>query len=166
ARNEARLATARALLASALSRLDTDPQRSLALALQAARLEQTSDVGDVLRSALVRAPLRLVLQANGGALARAMVSPDDRLVLASGRDGNARLFDARTGHLVHLLHQSGPITDVRFDRRGTLVVTASTDGTAGVWQASSGRRLSLLHHGGPVSDVSFSPHGELVATPR
>ena len=41
-------------------------------------------------------------------------SADGRLVLTSGRDGDARVFDGRTGRLLHALHHEGPVTDVAF----------------------------------------------------
>ena len=164
AKGEARLAEARALIATALSQLDTSPQQSLENALGAARIEQIDEVGDVLRQALVRAPLRLILPSHGGAHANAVFSPDGRLVLTSGEDGKARLFDARSGRLIHRLPQHSVVTAVTFGRGGSLVGTAGADGTARIWQTASGRLLRTLHHGSPVSSLSFSHSGNRVVT--
>jgi len=159
ARSSERLARARALIATAASQLDTTPQQSLVLALRAARLEETPEVGDALREALARAPLRLVLPADGGRQAKAVFSPDDKLVLAAGKDGNARLFDAGTGRLARSLHHGGPVTDVAF--AGNRVLTASSDGTARLW-TMRGAPIRTLHHGSPVAAVAAS--GDLIAT--
>lgn len=56
ARSQARLARARQLAAEAVSQLDVDPQRSLALAIESAHRKPTSEAEDVLRQALIAAP--------------------------------------------------------------------------------------------------------------
>ncbi len=160
ARSEARRAHARELAASALVQLGVDPQRSLALAAESAKLDPTAQAEDVLRRALLAARLRAVLPAKGP-VRSAMFSPDGRLVLvASG--GEARLFDVRSHRLVHVLHHGAAVTAAAFSPDGRLVLTAGDDGILRLWSARTGGVVRTLRHRAPITAAGFSQGGGLI----
>src|SRR5207245_7160014 len=93
-RNEARAQTrhahARELAATAVAQLSSDPQESLRLAVQAARLEPTKEVEDALRNALIASHLRSVLSGGAGPVKDAAFSRDGSLAVTADPDGQAR----------------------------------------------------------------------------
>ena len=163
ARSQARLARARELAANGVSQLQVDPQLSLALGVQSARLKRTSEGEDVLRQALVASRERSILP-SGGPVRTASFSPDNRLVLTASDDGSARIWRRADGVLLHTLDQRGPLTTASFSPDGSLVLTAGVDHTARIWRVGSGAPVATLRHGGPVTSASFSADGKLVLT--
>ena len=65
ARSQARLAHARELASEAVSQLQFDPQRSLALGIESAAVKRTSEGEDVLRQALLASRERAVMPSRG-----------------------------------------------------------------------------------------------------
>jgi WD40 repeat protein len=163
ARTEAQRARARELAALALSQLSSDPQRSLKLAVDAARFERSREVGDALRQALLQSRLRLVLPSTAP-LSTALFDPAGKAILTAGRDGKARIYDGGTGRLLHRLPGSSPLTTASFNRNGRLVITGAENGAARIWETRSGKLLHELSHPGPVRGASFGPDGNLVVT--
>ncbi len=194
ARSQARLARARELAAKGVSQLQVDPQASLALGIQSARLGG--------------API--VTLRHGGPVTSASFSADGRLVLTTSEDGTARLWNPATGAQLLALKQSGQmrsaslsrnghllvmissnragqhlrvrlvalptgrvlrqlpvngVTTASFNPAGTLLATGSEDHTAAIWQVKSGRQLHVFaDHQGGVTDAVFGPGGRLVVT--
>jgi WD40 repeat protein len=162
ARTKARLAQARALTATALVQLSIDPQRSIRLAVEAARLEHSPEVESALRQALLTSRLRKTLRA-GGPLTSASFDPGGGRVLTAG-DGGARLFDARTGALLQVLAGGDRLGTASFSRDGALVVTGSKQGSVRIWDSQTGELRRTLPQPDAVTDASFGPHAKLLAT--
>ncbi len=162
ARSQARLARARELAAKGVSQLQVDPQSSLALGIESARLKPTNEAEDVLRQALVASRERSILP-SGGPVRTASFSPDGRLVVTASDDGSARIWRVN-GTLLHTLRQRGPLTTASFSPDGSLVLTAGVDRTARIWRVAGGAPIVTLRHGGPVTSASFSTDGRLVLT--
>src|SRR5439155_506094 len=80
ARSQARTSHARELAATAVSQLPVDPQRSLELAVQAARLRQTPEIEDVLRQSLIESKERAILP-SGGPVRAVSFSRDGSLII-------------------------------------------------------------------------------------
>ena len=92
-------------------------------------------------------------------------SPDGRLLVSGSFDRTARIWDARTGRLLHVLQHQGYVVAETFSRDGHSLVTSSQDGAAYVWDVATGQRELLLV--GPTEEVdaaAFSPDGNRIAT--
>jgi len=85
------------------------------------------------------------------------VSGDASRVVTASRDGDARIWDARTGESLHVLRGHGGIVfDASFSPNGHWVVTAGP-ATAGLWDARTGERIYFLQgHKGPLRAAAFS----------
>jgi WD40 repeat protein len=91
-------------------------------------------------------------------------SPNLRLLLVTSRERRARLVDARSGRVVHVLRHEGFVNVSAFSPNGRLVVTGSEDNTARLWDVRTGRPLHVLETAfDGVLAVAFSPDGRLVA---
>jgi WD40 repeat protein len=187
AKRETRHARAGRLVAEARTDLEADPQRSIALALAAARGERTPQVENVLRDALIQSHVRLVVRAP---------SP----VVAPGRgffvvgDGDGRLQSFRDdGTVASRVDVGAPVTSVATSRDGSVaagtrggtivaggrgeyysrqiagVVTAvaiagdqlaagSGAGNVTLWSGHASRRL---HVRGRITSLAFSPDRRL-----
>jgi WD40 repeat protein len=91
-------------------------------------------------------------------------SPDGRLLVTGSYDKTARIWNAGTGKLLHVLQHQGYVLDERFSADGTQLVTASSDGAAYVWNVATGQReLLLVGATGSVDAAAFSPQLSEVA---
>ena len=103
----------------------------------------------------------------GDVAQRPVFSADGALLAVPYASGLARIWDGRTGALLHVLRGHGAsVDDVAIDPAGEWVATASQDGTARLWSAATGAQERLLRagEGAHVEFVSFSPDGRLLAT--
>jgi WD40 repeat protein len=161
ARDQARAAEARALVAEASSAIGIDAPRGLRLALDAARIERSAPVEDVLRLALLypyvsRPPSRGALSSNlesarAGLLARA--------------DGTEAVVTDARGRVVEVVDHGALLTSVDLHPSGRFLVTAGGLRIAKIWDLRRGRVVRELDdHFAPVLDAAFSPDGALVAT--
>ena len=72
----------------------------------------------------------------------ARFSPDGSRVATASDDHTARIWDARSGALLHELRgHRGEVRAIAFSPDGAAVVTASWDGSARLWEIASGRPL-------------------------
>ena len=83
---------------------------------------------------------------------------DGSLLVSSSRDHDARIWDARTGRLLHQLEgHFGSVADAQFSPDGRWVVTAGPI-TAGLWNVRTGELVMYLR--GPTTRpaaVAFAP---------
>ena len=157
----ARKAQARALVASAFSQLEVDPELSLLLGVEAATRDRGGQVKDVLRRALALSRERGIFRTRG---AVSVVEYRGHLILVGGADRVARLYDAGTRHELRKLHHGAPITAGDISPSGKLILTGGRDGTVKIWSATSGQRPQVLHTGGGVRSAVFTPDGMHVVT--
>ncbi len=96
----------------------------------------------------------------------AQYSPDARLIVTASSDESAKIWEARTGKLLHtLLGHTSTVSSARFHPDGNLVVTSSTDQTAKIWNVKTGELLFTLEEETRTVDMAnFSPTGESILT--
>ena len=84
------------------------------------------------------------------------VSADGDLIATGHGDGVVRVWDGRTGGLVHALRGHTDLGFfVGFSQHGDRLVSISFDNTARIWDASSGKQLAVLTHETFVQDAAF-----------
>jgi DNA-binding SARP family transcriptional activator len=144
ARNQARIVRARELAAAAIANLESDPERSILLAMAAVDEARSAD-GSVLpeaEEALHRAVTssRVVLTALGLG-GRVAWSSAGVFVTTQGvaRPGIIDIRDASTGERVHAFPgHDGQLTDVTFSPDGSKLATTGDDGMLKVWDPFTG----------------------------
>jgi WD40 repeat protein len=160
---DAQRARAGELAADATIQLRVDPQKSLRLALAAARLDPRPQQQTVLRAALIASRLRAVLPA-GAPVEVALFEPDGKRLITGARDGKIRVYAADTHRLERVLDQHGAVTAATFSANGKLLLTAGLDGWARLWRTSDGMLLQRFSGGGPLRTVLLDPRGNIVVT--
>jgi WD40 repeat protein len=168
AKHEATIATARELAAAALGSLQSDPERSLLLALEA--VETTSRSGETalpeaqeaLHQAVIGSRVVRSFDANGGSAA---LSVDGVLAVRSANaPGSVELRDVATGRMIRTLRaHDRPVGDLTFSADGGLLATTSGDGRLRVWNTESGRLVAEVRRHGEAGSPSFSGDGQRVA---
>jgi TIR domain/WD domain, G-beta repeat len=141
AEEQARIAESRRLAAESAV-LAKYPQRSLLLAVEAAKVGETvhgkrvAAAEQSLREALAHVGGRL-LGATAGVIAAVAVSPDNRWVVTGSWDNTARLWDLSAkdpaANSIVLRGHDGPVVAVAISADNRCLVTGSFDGTARLW---------------------------------
>lgn len=87
------------------------------------------------------------------------------IVASGGFEGFVKLWDLRSSKSIRTIKAHGdPVTDVNFNRDGSLLSSASFDGTVRVWDARSGSCMRTFHTDGnvPVTSAKFSPNSKFL----
>jgi WD40 repeat protein len=176
ARDDARLATARELAASAEANLDVDPERSVLLAIEAAEMTRQHDgvvlteaqqaLHDALATSRVLSAVPGLGRRTGIGHVVSLAPDASRFVAADLEGGTASIRDALTGEkLVTLAGHTGEILVVGYGPDGRIVATGGADGTARLWNAATGDPVYVLRaHRGGVFATRFSADGTRLAT--
>ena len=160
ARAQARRASASALASDAVASLPVDPQRSLSLAVDAARREATPETEGVLRTALMAARERAVLRGNSGGVAAVGFVP-----------GGVISIDHRGTLYTFPLHSSGPIQSRPLGGRvraaaissgGNAIVVARRR-LVEVRNLRSPKASFAFRYASPVRAVALAARGDRVA---
>jgi len=185
AEDEARVATARALAASAIANLDVDPERSILLALEAVGETRRVD-GTVLPEA--EAALRQAVSTSRVVSTiphgDAAISDDGTQLATLDADGELTIWDPHTGTAVSRIDGHGDgawlvtlsaelglaVTAQPVERFVPFSVELGLPATTvadelWVWDVGTGEvRHVLSGHDGRVHDATFSPDGRWLAT--
>lgn len=97
---------------------------------------------------VARGSQEFALQADNG-FAKAVFSPDGRLIATAGFDGKARLWDSASGKEAQPPHQHESwVTAVAFSPNGDTLLVADANRNATLWSVASGQKIRDL--GGAV----------------
>jgi WD40 repeat protein len=160
------LAESRQLAAGAMAQLGADPEISVLLAVEAARISPTAEAQDALRKALPDLYLQKTFRAHQNPVTGAQLSPDGRVLVTADGLGYVGFWDARSGKLKSMQrgHQL-PIWQIVFNPNGALAVTTSWDRTAAIWNIERGKEVArITDHADHVTAGSFSADGKLLVT--
>ena len=153
-------AESRQLAADAEVNVTRDPELSVLLALQALRLQSTSQAEDALRAALPELQAVRTFR-EGTAVYSAVFDPVDANKVASAGGYGAWIWDVKAGHrLVRMSLGGFAVTRaayaVAFNPAGTKVAVGYADGKVALFDARSGRELQSAVFGSEnVNDVEF-----------
>lgn len=88
-------------------------------------------------------------------------SPNGKLVVSGGADGTARIFDAATGALRHVLStDSGNLVrTIAFSRNSARVFLGYADGAIRIWDAANGVLVATLFAGLSGEWIAITPEG-------
>ena len=162
ARDQARRATARALEAHAATTLAEDPELSLLLAAEAARLVPGAASEEALRRALTESRLQAVVR-SPGALVAAEPAREHDLLVAAGDAGRALVARMDNGTVVGSFDQRSPITALALSSKGDLALTGGRDGSAVLWSVDDAQPIHELRGATKaITDVAFAAEGGLV----
>ena len=125
-------AQSRLLTSEAQPQLDSDPQLSLLLDIQAVKLDDTPPAEAALRQAMVESHLARLPPAGVGQIFNIAFSPDGRYFAAGSAGNGARVFDARTGSALATLNDFGAQTvqSVTFSPDGRYLLEAGSGDSA------------------------------------
>ena len=136
ASEQSREAQARQLDASAIAMLPEDPELSLLLARESARLGPAPAAEDALLQSLLTSQVRARYD-TGGPVTDLAYSPDGRYVAYTSDDGNVYLRDMRTGERV-FARNVGADGGVAFSSDGRLLLVHGSESPAAVLGVPSG----------------------------
>jgi WD40 repeat protein len=92
-------------------------------------------------------------------------SPDGRLIITTGVQKDATIWESGTGNEIHRLPHPSKVFIGRFNQEGTRVVTACFDYKARIWDCATGLlRAELSQHKDAVLYAEFSRDGRWVVT--
>ncbi len=95
-------------------------------------------------------------------------TPDGKFFATGGWDAKARIFDRKTGEVVHVLSHGGDyVHAVAFSPDSRYLATGGNDpaGFVQLWDATTGKRIrSFSGHGDAVVSVTFSNSGSRLLT--
>jgi WD40 repeat protein len=94
------------------------------------------------------------------------ISPDGERIVSGSADQTVRVWDARNGAELAVLHgHEDGVNSVTFSPDGGRIVSAGGEGdrTLRVWDAATGAELLVLRGRGPFGRASFSPDGHRIA---
>jgi WD40 repeat protein len=160
------IARADELSSDSIANLESDPELSLILALEAAQTKPTDRSENTLRRALLASHVRARVESDDEtAIDSASLSPDDSLVAIAIEDGTVRIADAETGEIRRTLDTGAAFaSDAAFTPDGEELLTGDSDGRVITWSVADGSRLSDFQATTTaLVSVDVSPDGKSVA---
>jgi WD40 repeat protein/serine/threonine protein kinase len=94
------------------------------------------------------------------------ISPDGKLIAASGEERTIRLLEKDNGNQVAALDgHTAPVDSLAFSPDGAILASAGQDNTVRLWDVASGQSLATLTgHFTEIYTIVFSPDGKTLAS--
>jgi WD40 repeat protein/DNA-binding SARP family transcriptional activator len=170
AEQQVRLTTSRELALAALTTLDSDPELSILLALQALQVAHTREAENMLHQALAVSRVERTLFGHELGVTGLAFSRDGRLLASGSVDAVVRIWEVDSGAELHALTGfENRVYSLDFDPAGQRLAASSWDGTVRIWDVNTGvEQMTLVmptHDGVRIvlDDVEFSPDGQFLA---
>lgn len=94
---------------------------------------------------------------------RALPTPDGKLLVSIGDDGQVKVSDLSNGAAVRAMVHQGPALALALSPDGSKVVTGGADKTCKVWNLADGKELASYAATNAVTDVAVSRDGQKIA---
>ncbi len=109
-------------------------------------------------------PLFRSLIDHSGPVWGVVISPDQRVIVASSQGGNFQLWD-RNGFLIRTLKGGNTgFTQFAFNHDGEIIAAVGTDDTIKLWRRDGTLLATLSGHTAKIESITFSPDGTLLAS--
>lgn len=143
---------------------ELDARTGRELGVEKAKAEQR-DPRAVIEGTTVRIGRDVVLRGHTRNVTSVRFSSDGARVVTASRDGDVRLWDARTGELLRTLREHlGTVAHAEFSPDGRWIVSAGPS-TAGLWASDTGRlQFFLRGHEARLTSAAFDPTGTRIVT--
>ena len=155
-------ATSRELAAVSIAQSAADPELAILLAAEALHRARTIEAEDALRHSLSASHLRGVLRGHGSFVNSAAFSSDGKLLVTTGGDDTARVWNVGTSAEVIRLHYGASLDSAWFSPRATFVATIGDDDRSRLWRVQGGGLA--LEPDGKIGPAAFSADETLMAT--
>ncbi|MCK6582305.1 MAG: BMP family ABC transporter substrate-binding protein [Anaerolineales bacterium] len=157
------IAASRELAAASVSNLESDPERSILLALEAIKRSNTLEAENALHQAVMTSRVKLVFNAfEPGSPVHVAFSSDDRYIAAASMDGTISVWSVRRGRLRFLFNLPGIYVHFSPDGKNILIVQA--DGKVRAWNIFSENEIQVSGQIEAISSVDVSPDGRRLVT--
>ena len=167
AEQQARLATSRELSMAALTNLESDPELSILLALQALDTSHTKEAEEALHQGLQTSRVLITLSEHTDRVYGSIYSPDGSNIATASDDGTVKVWEAASGQLLHTMTYSGIYlwgATLTFNESGDeLALVAAGDNYESaivhIWDTVSGELISQkeLPIGFEIWGMALSP---------
>jgi WD40 repeat protein len=99
-----------------------------------------------------------------GEFSSVVISPDLKMI-ATGEDGDVKLWNMASGGQAHALKEAGMQGVVEFSSDGKLLASDSPDHSIRLWDIAAGRELRrFIGHTKPLRMLTVSPDGRMLAS--
>jgi len=155
------VAASRELAAASVSNLESDPERSILLALEAVKRSHTLEAENALHQAMMTSRIDRVFAVHEpGSPTQADFSPNGKRILSASMDGTVIVTSHQMGQALLTL----PGIYAVYSPDGKRIATVQADGKVKVWDANSGTEIQVPGQIEAISSVEFSPDGKRVVT--
>lgn len=160
-----RVASSRELSTHAIRQLDTDPQLSLLLAIEAETSSPTGESAAALRQALEVARDDRIFRGHEGRAWKASFVGDGTSIVSAGADGTLRVWSTGDDAAIRVLKgHEAVVHDFVVSHDGAYLASEAADGTARVWDLGTGQSLHTFEGlRGQFATLDFSPDARWLA---
>ena len=162
AEQQAKFSRSRELAAAAIQDLDTDPERSILLALQASQT-YTGEAHNALQKALEKSRIVARSERHTGSVHTVAYSPVAELVASGGEDGLVRLWDLNAGDDAPPIDVKAQVTGLAFRHDGKHLAASCKDRSLRIWNVETRAVEQLWYAHSPLTCVAFNDDGSRVA---